>query len=459
VIPLVAIAVGLGAEEDAMTSVEDGIELTRTGPGTKMGQLMRQYWIPAALSSELERDGAPLRLMILGEKLIAFRDSSGRVGIMDHHCPHRCASLFLGRNEADGIRCVYHGWKFDVEGRCVDMPSLPPHQDFKHKIRAKAYKATERAGLIWAYMGSSAAAPPLPELEVLLMPDDEVGVRCIQRDCNYLQALEGDIDTSHFGFLHSGHVDPSDVPEDHPIRHAVTNRAPEYHVADAPWGTQYAAYRSAGPGRTNWRFANFLFPFWTQQPQGDFAKHVHARAWVPLDDTHTMFYYLWWKGGTSSVTRPRPSLKNGKPMGGDEPESEFLPNSTAWLGRWRLAANERNDWLIDRRAQRSNAIYTGIQNIHLQDQAITESMGPLVEHYFEHLAPSDQMITRTRRRLLMAARALHEDGTLPPGVESAEVFRDARSGYLITEGQIAWQEVYAGQLAISVRSPRLAAHF
>jgi phthalate 4,5-dioxygenase len=444
-----------------MTTVEDGIELTRIGPGTKMGRLMRQYWIPAALSSELERDGAPLRLIILGEKLIAFRDSSGRVGIMDHRCPHRCASLFLGRNEANGIRCVYHGWKFDVEGRCVDMPSLPPHQDFKHKIRAKAYKTTERAGLIWVYMGSSAAAPPLPELEVLLMPEHDVGVRCIQRDCNYLQALEGDIDTSHFGFLHAGHVDPADVPEDHPIQHAVTNRAPEYYVTDTPWGTQYAAYRSAGAGRTSWRFANFLFPFWTQQPQGDFAKHVHARAWVPLDDTHTMFYYLWWKGGTSSMARPRLPLKDGKPMGGDQPEFEFLPNSTDWLGRWRLAANERNDWLIDRQAQRSNAIYTGIQNIHLQDQAVTESMGPLVEHDFEHLAPSDQMITRTRRRLLMAARVLHENGTLPPGVESSDVFRDARSGYVITEGRMAWQEVYASQLGTSVRSPApgLAVHF
>jgi phthalate 4,5-dioxygenase len=444
-----------------MTTVEDGIELTRIGPGTKMGRLMRQYWIPAALSSELERDGAPLRLIILGEKLIAFRDSSGRVGIMDHRCPHRCASLFLGRNEANGIRCVYHGWKFDVEGRCVDMPSLPPHQDFKHKIRAKAYKTTERAGVIWVYMGSSAAAPPLPELEVLLMPEHDVGVHCIQRDCNYLQALEGDIDTSHFGFLHAGHVDPADVPEDHPIQHAVTNRAPEYYVTDTPWGTQYAAYRSAGAGRTSWRFANFLFPFWTQQPQGDFAKHVHARAWVPLDDTHTMFYYLWWKGGTSSMARPRLPLKDGKPMGGDQPEFEFLPNSTDWLGRWRLAANERNDWLIDRQAQRSNAIYTGIQNIHLQDQAVTESMGPLVEHDFEHLAPSDQMITRTRRRLLMAARVLHENGTLPPGVESSDVFRDARSGYVITEGRMAWQEVYASQLGTSVRSPApgLAVHF
>jgi phthalate 4,5-dioxygenase len=437
-----------------MTTAKESAELTRIGPATVMGQLMRHYWIPAALSSELTRDGPPLRLMLLGEKLIAFRDSTGRVGIMDHRCPHRCASLFLGRNEANGIRCVYHGWKFDVEGKCVDMPSVPPHQDFKHKVRARAYKAIERAGVVWVYMGAAAEPPPMPALEILLMPDDEVGVRCIQRGCSYLQALEGDIDTSHFAFLHAGHVDPDDVPEDHPIRHTVANRAPEYHVADAPWGTQYAAYRSAGAGRTSWRFANFLFPFWTQQPQGEFAEHVHARAWVPLDDTLAMFYYLWWKAGTSSMARSRPALKDGKPFGGDGPDPEFLPNTTDWLGRWRLAANENNDWLIDRDAQRNNSIYTGIQNIHLQDQAVTESMGAVTDHGFEHLAPSDQMITRTRRRLLMAARALYENGVLPPGVESAEVFRDARSGYFITDEQRSWQEIYASQLAASVRPPR-----
>jgi phthalate 4,5-dioxygenase oxygenase subunit len=283
-----------------MTTQLEGTELTRVGPATMMGELMRQYWIPACLSSELMRDGAPLRLMLLGEKLIGFRDSADRVGVMDHRCPHRCASLFLGRNEEHGLRCVYHGWKFDTEGNCVDMPSVPPSQDFKHKVKAKAYKTTERAGLVWVYMGARAEAPPIPALETLLVPEDEIGVTCIQRDCNYLQALEGDIDTSHFGFLHAGHIDPNDLPEDHPIRHKITNRAPEYHIADSPWGTQYAAYRSAGPGRTYWRFANFLFPFWTQQPQGEFARLVHARAWVPLDDHHTMFYYLWWKRGSAA---------------------------------------------------------------------------------------------------------------------------------------------------------------
>ena len=176
-----------------MTKTIDSVELTRVGPGTVMGQLMREYWIPALMCSELVRDGAPLRLMLLGEKLIAFRDSTGRVGVIDHRCPHRCASLFLGRNEEGGIRCIYHGWKFDVSGKCLDMPNVPPHQGFKHKVKAKAYQVIERAGMVWVYMGSRVKAPPLPAFEILDIPDDEVGVLLIQRDCNYLQALEGDI--------------------------------------------------------------------------------------------------------------------------------------------------------------------------------------------------------------------------------------------------------------------------
>src|SRR3974390_2468524 len=234
----------------------DGYDLTRVGPGTVMGELMRQYWIPAAISSELERDGSPMRLVLLGERLIAFRDSSGRVGVMDHRCPHRCASLFLGRNEENGIRCVYHGWKYDAAGNCVDMPNAPPHQDFKDKVKAKAYKVAERNGLVWVYMGARKEAPPLPAIEASLLPAAELQISLVQRECNWLQALEGDIDTSHFGFLHTGSVQPEDVAPDSLMRWTVTNRAPEYHVTDTDYGTLYCAYRPAEPGQTYWRFAN-----------------------------------------------------------------------------------------------------------------------------------------------------------------------------------------------------------
>ena len=441
-----------------MTTASEGAELTQVGPGTVMGHLMRQYWLPALMSSELERDGPPTRLMLLGEKLIAFRDSAGRVGVMDHRCPHRCASLFLGRNEEGGLRCLYHGWKYDVAGNCLDMPSVPEHQDFKHKVKARAYRTVERAGLVWVHMGDRAEAPPLPGFEILDMPEDEINVSLIQRDCNWLQALEGEIDTSHFGFLHGGHVDPDDVPESDPFYYTITNRAPQYHVSDAPWGTQYAGYRAAGPGRTYWRFANFLFPCWSQAPNGEFQSHMHARGWVPLDDGHTMFVFIWWKHARSAQSLPQPAFKDGRPIGGTGRSGlKFLPNTTEWLGRWRMAMNEGNDWGMDRAAQRSNAIYSGIDGIHLQDQAITESMGPITDHGFEHLSPADQMITRTRRRLLLAARSLRDEGRLPPGVADGSLYRGARSGYFTSIDQSPWQQVYASTLAAAVHPPAAAA--
>jgi phthalate 4,5-dioxygenase oxygenase subunit len=435
-----------------MSKRKDSDDLVRVGPGTIMGGLMRQYWIPAAMSQELERDGPPMRLMLLGERLIAFRDSAGRVGVMDHRCPHRCASLFLGRNEENGLRCVYHGWKFDAAGHCVDMPNTPPHQDYKHKVRAKAYRVAERNGLVWVYMGARQEAPPLPAIEASLLPESALQISFVQRECNWLQALEGDIDTSHFGFLHTGNIDPRDVPADSLLRWTVTNRAPEYHVTETDWGTMYCAYRPAEMGRTYWRFANFLFPFWTQTPQGPFDR-VNSRAWVPMDDTHTMFVSLSWRGSPPSM-RP---LKDGRMVPGSRPGFDYLPNTSDWFGRWRLAGNPGNDWLIDREAQQSGAIYTGIAGIHAQDQAITESMGGITDHDFEHLGPSDRMITQTRRRLLRAARALAKDGTVPPGVLDPEIMSEVRSGDFLSAAGLDWREAYDSQMKAAVRPLRQAA--
>jgi len=425
---------------------QDTEDLCRVGPGTVMGDLMRQYWIPVAMSSEVEADGAPMRLMILGEKLIAFRDSSGRVGLMDHRCPHRCASLFLGRNEEDGLRCIYHGWKFDVEGKCVDMPSVPAHQDFKDKVHAKAYKTFERGGLIWGYMGASAEAPPLPMVEANMLPEGEGNIAFVQRECNYLQALEGDIDTSHFSFLHAGSVEVDDLQDDDFMRFSVADRAPEFFVSDAPWGTTYCAYRAATEGRTYWRFANFLFPFWAQTPQGEFPDHITARAWVPMDDTHTMSVSMTWKKMKPGI-RP---MKDGSTIPGVA-QMEYLPNTTDWYGRWRTARNQSNDYMIDREAQRDNRIYSGITIVHIQDQAVTETMGGITDHAFEHLAPGDQMIARTRRRLLRAARALRESGVVPEDVANPSLHLGARSGEFLTKGQPEWQEAYMENFKAAVR--------
>ena len=235
-------------------------DIVRTGPGTPMGELMRQYWIPAARSTELEADGAPVRILLLGEKLIAFRDTSGRVGVMDHRCPHRCASLFLGRNEENGIRCVYHGWKYDVDGNCVDQANLPERQQFKDRIRAKAYLTAERNGVVWVYMGDPAKAPALPPFDACLAPADLIQLRFVQRHCNWLQAVEGDLDTSHVGILHFGAASPTQT-QNNSRRDLIINRAPEYRVTETQFGLTYGAHRPSPtlPGGTYWRGSRISF--------------------------------------------------------------------------------------------------------------------------------------------------------------------------------------------------------
>ena len=396
-------------------------ELLRVGAGTPMGDFMRRFWLPAALSGEVLADGDPVRLMILGEKLIAFRNSEGRVGILDHRCPHRCASLFMGRNEESGIRCVYHGWKFDVDGNCVDMPNVPERMDFKERVHAKAYKTAERNGLIWVYMGEDQDHPPeLPHIEANLIAGSKIW--CLQRQCNWLQALEGDIDTSHVGFLHVGALQPEDLPEDSPLRPAVHNRSPEYKVHTSDWGAMYGAYREAEDGRMSWRAAHFLFPFWTMTPNILFSTRAIARAWVPMDDTHVMLFDI--TGGTDEgnpffTTK----LKNGEPM---YQKIRRKPNGTGWFDRWLPVDGEHNDWGIDRQAQRDLIHYTGIDNPSMQDQSITESMGPMTDHSFEHLAPTDQMIAVVRRRLAQALRAFKEDPATIPC--ASDTYFGARSG-------------------------------
>jgi phthalate 4,5-dioxygenase len=412
-----------------MTTLRDSEILTRVGPGTPMGNLLRHYWLPALQSSELVADGAPVRFLLLGEKLIAFRDSSGRVGVMDHRCPHRCASLFLGRNEENGIRCVYHGWKFDWQGNCVDQPNLPPYQQFKDKVRAKAYRAAERNGIVYVYMGEAAKAPPLPDLPATHIPEADMEAIFIVRNCNWLQALEGDIDTSHIHFLHFGAVGDNAYAPTDPNRFNAIHRDPEYKVDMTDLGTTYGAYRPADPGQTYWRIAHFLFPCWTLAPFIAFEHYRIARAFVPLDDNHTMFIMIGPNAGPGYFRQVTP----------------MLPNPTDWLGRFRSVQNAGNDYLLDRDVQRSRT-FAGIDGVHVQDQAVTESMGAITDHGFETLAPSDRMIAMTRRRILEAAKALAENGTPPPGAATPEAYGRVRGGYFVAPETRPWPEVYHQQL-------------
>jgi phthalate 4,5-dioxygenase oxygenase subunit len=414
-----------------MLSKEENDLVTRVGPGTPMGSLMRQYWLPAMLSSELPRpDSDPVRVLLLGEKLIAFRDSSGQVGLIQNHCPHRGASLFFGRNEEAGLRCVYHGWKFDVSGACVDMPNEPAESDFRSKIRAVAYPTRERGGIVWAYLGPRSDPPPLPDLEPNMLGDQSV-VTAAQRECNWLQGLEGDIDTGHLAFLHYGSVQPEDNPPGTFAYYSVKDRAPRYQVVETPGGAMYGAYRPADEGRQYWRVAQFLFPFYVMIPTGVMGIQKWARAWVPMDDEHMMFFDMH----SADNFGPPPSQSDPARATIDRPPMPMQPNSTDWYGRFRLVQDASNDYQIDRGRQRRGEEFTGIAGIHVQDQAITESMGPICDRSRERLGTSDVMVIRVRRRLAEAARALADGSVTPPGVDEPHVYRVRSGGFFLEPGQ------------------------
>jgi phenylpropionate dioxygenase-like ring-hydroxylating dioxygenase large terminal subunit len=424
-----------------MLCLEENELITRTGPGTLMGDLFRQYWLPALLSSELpEPDGEPVRVMMLGEPLIAFRDSYGKVGLLQNHCPHRGASLFYGRNEEAGLQCVYHGWKFDTSGSCVDMPNEPAESDFKQKVRTVAYPTQERGGVVWTYMGPREKPPALPQLEANMMPDDQIWTSVAQRNCNWLQAMEGDIDTTHAGFLHggaswltkrSGRADTSTPSTWRSF--SDRNRSAKFAVLETPGGDVYTAWRDADPGYDYHRVGQFVLPSLTMTPNGILGRAIHASFTVPLDDTHCLRYWM------------NPNVETGRSMYRADPaqpglgrsEDDFLPNSTGWLGRYRLMANAENDYLVDRQRQRSKQSFTGIPGTVQQDTAATESEGPIYDRRTEHLGTTDVMIIQVRRRLLDAARALAEDGRTPPGVEDPDVYA-VRSGEMVLPQGVSW---------------------
>ena len=235
-----------------MLSTEENEYLTKIGPGTPTGSFMREYWLPAMISSELPApDCDPVRVMMLGEQLIGFRDSQGRPGLIANLCTHRGASLFFGRNEESGIRCVYHGWKFDVDGNCVDMPNEPAESNFKSRIKAQAYPVKEYGGLIWVYMGSREVPPPLPGIEAAAYPEGEYRVQATLRDCNWLQALEGDIDTVHAAFLHGGQYKPEHFPEGTFNYYESSQRFARFIAFDTEYGCLYGRRRRPDRARSD----------------------------------------------------------------------------------------------------------------------------------------------------------------------------------------------------------------
>ena len=420
-----------------MLSGQDNDFLCRVGPGTPMGNLMREYWLPVLRSSELlGPDCNPVRVRLLGENLIAFRDTSGRVGLLADRCSHRGLSLFYGRNEQGGLRCVYHGWKYDVDGHCLETPNEPDGSAIREKISHLAYPCQERGGAIWTYMGSREQPPSLAGLPPTLLPIEQANVGMTFRDCNWMQALEGDIDTSHASFLHYGprpygHGTENSVDGASDTRKAFdayrfTIRNPKYSVLPTDYGVMYGAYRPASEDTYYWRVAHFLFPVFTMVPVGVLGEDLSCRAWVPMDDEHTMSWTFSKRGAGSRGDTPRFERDERDPM---------LPNTDDWFGRWRPASDRTNDFFLDRDIQRNTESYTGLIQ---QDKMATEGMGPMADRSNEHLGIADSMIIQTRKRLIEAARAL-ADGAPAPAVDTPGVY-SVRSGGVVLKQGADWLE-------------------
>jgi len=408
-----------------MLSQEDNEILTRVGPGTPMGDMFRQYWIPAIRADELPGpDSAPLRVKLLGEELIGFRTTSGAVGLMQNACPHRGASLFFGRNEEEGLRCVYHGWKFDVTGACVDMPSEPAESNFKNKVRAKAYPTQERNGIVWTYMGPREVPPSLPDLEGNMIEDYTISV--LHRPNNWMQGIEGELDTIHAAFLHSSPNRQRTAEPGTFAYYTAKSLHGKFSVRETDHGTSYGMYREAEEDTYYWRIGHLLFPFFAMPPGASvLGEDPRFLAYVPMDDYNTL---EWGVGKRSPVAAAQGTMGR-----------EYIPNGTGWHERFRIEQNLANDFKIDREAQKRGDSYTGIAGIRQQDMAMTETMGPIMDRTNEHLGTTDQMIIRTRRRYLAAAKALRDQGITPPGVDTPEAYRQ-RFGQAILPRNVDWWE-------------------
>jgi phthalate 4,5-dioxygenase len=416
---------------------DDNDRLTRVGPGTPMGRLMREYWLPCMLSSELpSRESAPVRVLLLCERLVAFRDSSGRVGLLEEHCPHRRASLFFARNEGSGLRCAYHGWKFDVAGTCLETPNEPAESSLSSKVRARAYPCVERGGIVWAYLGSRSTPPSLPELEPNLAESyAEADASLVEN--NWLQSLEGDVDLAHLPFLHAdniegitdtlsakssagGRIDPASESIPQPRHIEVADTAAGFAFA-TPVPAAAAPVPAGWQPPKLWSVGHFMFPIYANLPYGALGSYWLV-ARVPMDDCNTLTFGMWQRG----VPRPQHEL-----MFGSSPS--FLPNTADWRGRFRLTRHQGNDFQLDRDKQRRGGM--GVSGQAIQDGAITTSMGPIVDRTGEHLGRSDIAIIHLRRRLLAALDSL-EEGTVP-ALDTPGAYR-VKQGTFQVVGNASW---------------------
>jgi len=410
--------------------------LTQTGPGTPAGKLFRCYWLPVLLAEELpENDCPPVRVKILSERLLAFRDTQGRLGLIDEFCAHRGVSLWFGRNEENGLRCPYHGWKYDVTGQCVDVPSEPEESGYCRKIKLKSYPMIERGGVLWAYMGPPDKEPPPPEYEFAAVPPTQRYVSKRLQESNWLQAMEGGIDSSHVSFLHRG-----DLNSDPLFKGAKGNQynladaRPVFEVVESVGGLYIGARRNAENDRYYWRITQWVLPSFTMiPPRGNHS--VHGHFWIPIDDENCWTWSFDYHPIRELTAAEVAAMKDGKGI-----HVKVIP------GTFRPAANKDNDYLMDRAAQKSGRSYSGVEGFGMQDGSIQESMGPIVDRTKENLVSTDNGIIMSRHRLLRAIKAL-DKGEMPPGLDPAH--QQVRSASVVLARELAFKD--AAREALTAR--------
>jgi len=393
--------------------------------------LFRRYWQPALLAWELpEPDCAPVRVKLLGELLVAFRDTSGRLGLIDEFCAHRGVSLWFGRNEENGIRCPYHGWKYDVSGQCVDLPSEPEESGVRKGIRLKSYPAIERGGVVWAYLGAADKLPPEPAYEWTRVSPEHRYISKRLQETNYLQAMEGALDSIHSGFLHRYSVadDPLLKRDPESLAMLLGDRRPKIVPTVSPAGLYVATRRDVGTDRYYWRVTQWLMPcFSFFPPYGDNPYGGHA--FVPIDDERCWTFSVDYHPFRALTQGERDAAHAGKGIHVRLAENSFIP-----------LANKSNDYLIDRAAQKEKKTFSGVQGVGVQDAAIQESMGAIQDRSREHLVSSDNGIVKTRRRLMDAASSVAQ-GHAPPGLDPAE--QGARAVSMVASRDLDLPQVVA----------------
>lgn len=420
-----------------MLSAKDNEILTRTGAGTPMGELFRRFWIPVLLSEELpEADCPQVPVKIMGEDLLVFRNSEGKVGVIEPRCSHRGADLFFGRVEDCGVRCAYHGWLFGTDGQCLEAPTVAVAEQkakFRQRAAIKAYPAHEAGGMIWAYMGPADAKPEFPALEFTLVPESHRFAHKKLQESNWAQLCEGGLDTAHFSFLHMPvDLDAFDIgtgvggagPQH--TRWIKNDPQPRFTVKEHPAGLALGGRRRADNNDAYWRIAQFLMPNHGLAPSPLKGKTYTGQTWVPVDDVTTWVFCYSWNPDRPLEEQER-GYRKGVPSVYSEVDENYVP-----------IRNRRNTYLLSRQAQKTDT-FTGIEGVSEQDAAIQESQGLIADRTREQLGPTDLGIVRFRRLVIDAAKALQK-GEAPAALQHPEAYQ-VRSGAIVLDGDVPFDEV------------------